>query len=350
VRAFGSDRVEPGDGAQVVLTCVRAKGWLARIPKTLTTSQHPGTAILWEEQFFEVVAADAQTGGGVRYVLEPWRDEDVIRVSEAYDEGSEQRRDAEVIAAGKREKGRVLANFLGIFTGQLPAIVQQRLAGELGILPTRLTFLSLLLPFAYLLWWINETVRRVMHADAGPMPIAFTLIAFYLLAESIVRLQIVWAQARPVGSAAGGILYLLFYAVAGKRTAAVSPFTVEKGFSVRYTSPDKETELRDAYVMREPLLTLLSVQEQKVLARRFGYDFRKHAFKVAGFMLVMSIAGVVTTFASLRHETTVSAIFSLVTALVIGGEQMFRLPALRRGPTPSFLGFIVRPLTRKLFR
>ncbi|MGZ7081084.1 MAG: hypothetical protein ACXVJT_16840 [Thermoanaerobaculia bacterium] len=350
MRAFGSDRVEPGAGAQLLLSCIRSKGWLARIPKTLTTSQHPGTAILWDERFFEVVAADTQPDGGVRYVLEPWRDEDVIRVSEAYDERSEQRREAEVLAAAKREKGRIIANLLGIFTGQLPAIVQQRLAGELGILPTRLTFLSLVLPFIYLIWWVNEAARRFMHADAGPMPFAFTLIAIFLLVESVVRLQIVWAQSRPVGSAAGGILYLLFYAVAGKRTKAVSPFTVDKGQGVRYTSPDQETELRDAYMMREPLLTLLSVEEQNALARRFGYDFRKHAFIVAGFLLVMSLAGVVTTIMSLRHGTTVSAVLSLLTALALGSEQLLRLPALRRGPTPSMLAFFIRPLTRKLLR
>ena len=37
-------------------------------------------------------------------------------------------------------------------------------------------------------------------------------------------------------------------------------------------------------------------------------------------------------------------------ALAIGGEQVLRLQALRRGPAPSMLAVVVRPFTRKLLQ
>src|SRR6267378_2805299 len=95
MRPFGYDRVRSGHGDQWILVARRSKGWLPRVPKTLTSAEHPGTAILWEDRFFEVVTADASAGGSIRYVLEPWRDNHVIRVSEPYDEASEERRAAE---------------------------------------------------------------------------------------------------------------------------------------------------------------------------------------------------------------------------------------------------------------
>lgn len=350
MRAYGSDRIRPGKGEQVVLFSRRSKGWVPRVPKTLTSAQHPGTAVLCEDRFFEVVSAEAAEGGGVRYLLEPWRDEHVIRVSEPYDEASELRRDVEYRASLSREKGRKAANLLGVFTGHLPAAVQQQLANELGVLPARLTFFSFLLPLLYLIWCANAFARREINPNSGPLPTPFIILGVYLFFETAVRFHIVWSQGRPVGSAAGGIAYMLFYAVAGKRVSAVSPFKVEKGYNLYFTSPDEETALRDALSMREPLLTLLSAEEQAALAQRFGFDYRKHGFIVAWLLLAMSVAGVATALVSLQNGPRMSAILSLVTAVAVGGEQVRRLQALRRGPAASALAVVVRPIARKLLR
>src|SRR2546430_17376382 len=89
MRPYGSDRVRARDGERVVLASRLSKGWVPRVGKTLTTAEFPGTAVLWEERYFEVVDAHALPQGGVEYVLEPWREHHVMRVVQQYDEPSE---------------------------------------------------------------------------------------------------------------------------------------------------------------------------------------------------------------------------------------------------------------------
>src|SRR5258706_9014327 len=74
MQAYGSDRVRSEDGERVVLLSRIPKAWTPRAPKTLTTAEFPGTAVLWEERYFEVLSAEALPQGGVRYVLGPWQE------------------------------------------------------------------------------------------------------------------------------------------------------------------------------------------------------------------------------------------------------------------------------------
>ena len=347
MQAFGGDRVRAGRGEQRILFARRSKGWLPRVPKTLTTAEHPGSAILWDERFFEVVTADPAPAGGVRYVLEPWRDNHIIRVSEPYDAASEERREVEHTRALARENGRKVANLAGMVTGLLPAIVQEQLGSELGLVTTKLTAFSLLVPLAYLVWFFVEWSHRIIN-HAGAMPLSLILTAIYLFFESAARLNIVWSQSRPIGSILGFFPYLLFYLVAGKRAGAVSPFEVPRGQGTFRTEPSEDVALLDAYSMREPLLTLLSTAEQAALAQRFGYEYRKQGFVVAWVILAASSAGVVSALVSLQYGLRFGALCSLLLGILLGGEQIFRLSALRAGPTPSMLAAVVRPLTRKL--
>ncbi len=350
MEAYGTDRVRPGKGDQYILFCRRPKGWLARVSKTHTSALHPGTAVVWQERIFEVVAAEKAEGGGVRYVLEPWRDEHVIRVSDSYDEGSEAQREDAYRAALKREKGRKFANLAGVFTGLLPAVVQEHLGSELGLLPTKLTSLSLLLPLIYIVWVANDVVKGILDSSAKTLPLPFAFMAGYLLVECAVRLEIVWFHRRPIASAVGFAGYLVYYLLIGRTTGAMSPFTVPKGEKLFITTPPDDVALRDAYTLREPLLTLLSPEEQKALQVRFGFDYRKHAVTVAWILLGFAAAGVVTSLVSLQYGPRFGAILSLLAAILVGGEQASRLTALRKGPAGSFLAVLVRPFTRKLLR
>ena len=54
---YGSDRVRV-DGERIVLSSRLPKGWTARVERTLTSAEFPGTAVLWDEQYFEVIGAD----------------------------------------------------------------------------------------------------------------------------------------------------------------------------------------------------------------------------------------------------------------------------------------------------
>jgi len=346
VRAFGSDRVS-SSGKRLIVVCPRPKGWVARVPKTYTSAEHPGTAVLWEDCYFEVVVEEI-SGESVRYVLEPWLEHNIMRVTDAYDEASELRREAEHRAAVKRAAGRRTANFLGVLTGHLPARVQEALGSELGILPTRLTFISLILPFLFEVWAVNQMVRCYMTGT--PISLWLLLLAGYIGAESALRLQIVLSQSRPIGSTVGFILYSLFYALAPRGIARVAPLKIDKRQALLGTPPPPDIELQDAIHVREPFLTLLSPPEQLLLAKRFGYDYRRQAFRIAWVILIISMAGVVSTVAKLRDSASVSLILSLILASIVALEQVQRLATLRRGPAGSVLAFLVRPFARKLLR
>src|SRR5213075_2326954 len=108
MQAFGSDRVRQGDGEQIVLSSRLSKGWTPRVEKTLTSAEFPGTAILWEECYFEVVSVEDLQHGGVRYVLEPWRDHDAMRVTDRYDAESEAGRVEEHRRSLKQESAMLL--------------------------------------------------------------------------------------------------------------------------------------------------------------------------------------------------------------------------------------------------
>lgn len=344
MRAFGSDRLKTS-GKQLIIHCPRAKGWVARIPKSYTNPEHPGTAVLWEESYFEVIVEDISPQS-VRYVLEPWKNENVMRVTDAYDEASEIRREAEHKTAVKRAAARRTANFFGVFTGHLPARVQEELASNLGIMATRLTFYSLILPLLFITWAINVVVRAMMTEK--PVSLMLLLLSIYLAIESMIRLNIVWTQSRPIGSAIGFILYSLFFAFAPKKLGAVAPIKNEKRSAVFGELAPPDIALQDAYTVREPLLTLLSPQEQALAAERFGYDYRKESFRIAWVILAFSIAGVVTSIVTLKQGFRLSALVSLVTAGFIAIEQIRRLSALRRGPAGSVLGALARPFVRKI--
>ena len=80
---YGGDRVRSA-GGKIVLHSNISKGWTPRRDRTNVHAEFPGTAVLWDDEYFEVVHAELLPQGGVRYVLEPWRDEHVIRVFDRY--------------------------------------------------------------------------------------------------------------------------------------------------------------------------------------------------------------------------------------------------------------------------
>ena len=79
------------DGAVVLICRLAKEGWTARVPNTLTRSEHPGTAILWDEAYYEVVDINV-IANGVEYTLAPWSESHTMRVSDAYDAKSEAKR------------------------------------------------------------------------------------------------------------------------------------------------------------------------------------------------------------------------------------------------------------------
>lgn len=338
MRPHGTDRLRPPDGERFVLASRIDKGWVARVGKTLTSAEFPGTAVLWEERYFEVVEARPLPQGGVEYVLEPWRDNNVMRVVQQYDEPSEVGRVAEHRAQLARERNRKTANLAALFTGHLPAVVQNRMAENLGLLPYRVTFVSVIGMYAVVVGCVLWMVSYVMRQETPPTVLIVTTA--YLGIETTARFFIVWTQNRPIGSTVGLLGYIVWWLLTGRR--GTSPFAVEKGFDVVITEAPDDVKMRDLLMMREPFLSLLPAELQERIAARFpSYDYRRYSTGIAVAILVFSVIGIAS---SLYRE----AFVSFLVAVALACEQVYRLAVLRRRPVGSVFGLLVRPFVRKL--
>jgi hypothetical protein len=345
MQPFGTDRVRPGEGERVFLSSRYSKGWNARVEKTLTTAQFPGTAVLWEERYFEVVVAETLPQGGVRYTLEPWLEQHAMRVVDRYDAEAEDERVAAWRKSIVREKQRKTVNAVAFLAGHLPVRVQEAMGSELGIIPLRMTYLSLLTELAIVAAILFDIVRRVSAEEAIPNW-EVILFAFFFI-EMGIRYMFAFTQARPIGSTIGLIVYLIVYAGRGKREMP-NALVGEKGLGLYIREEEEDTKLRDAFLIREPLITLLSPADQERVAQRFHYDYRRQSANVAVIFLIFSVAGVITSLHTLRAHSSLSALISLLCAAGLALEQLFRLASFRRGPTGSILGVLARPFARKL--
>jgi hypothetical protein len=332
----GADRARQA-GDKVILHSAIAKGWTPRTPKTLTNSEHPGTAVLWDEQYYEVIEATALPTGGVRYVLMQWREDHTIRTFESYDAQSEELRIADHERVRRQRRAGFLTNLSGVFLGFLPAPVQMHLENELGVRATRMTLLSCVLVMTTLGICIYAQVDARMRRAESPVPGLLWPILGLLAFEVVIRFFVVMSQGRPMGSILGSIAYAIYRPLSGKRDQLPSA-SGGRGYSVAFTPPAEDVIVRDALTLKEPLLTLLTSAEQKRLAERVGFDYRRTASGVAWVILVAAALGAYTS-------TTPLGMF---VAAAVAIEQALRLVKLRREPVGSIFGLLVRPFVRSL--
>lgn len=345
MRAYGADRVRLA-GGKVILHSRISKGWTPRTEKTLTSAEFPGTAVYWDEQYFEVLAADLLPAGGVRYVLAAWSDHHAIRVFEPYNDVSEARLAEDFERAARQRKHSLAASLSAMFLGHLPAPVQMHLANELGVFPHRMTLWSVLLVVVTTGAAVLVSIDTYMKGVPNPIPDAVLLLVFFMLAEAVFRFFVAMTQLRGMGSMLGILVYLLFWLLHPNRGRLVSPFQSAKGEGLMSLPPPPGVEQQDALEMRAPLLTLLRPSEQLLLAERYGFDYRRHASGVAWVMLVCSALGVASMVP--KAPQSVSALVSLVCAGLVALEQVMRLFAFQRGPAGSVFGALVRPFARDL--
>jgi phage shock protein PspC (stress-responsive transcriptional regulator) len=347
MHAHGSDRVRSA-GDKIVLHSRIPKGWTPRTPKSATHSEFPGTAVLWEDAYYEVISAEGLPAGGVRYVLAPWADHHAIRVAERYDAESEAQRLADFELVTRQRKHSKAAHLAGVLLGHLPSQVQNHLANELGVRPTRMTLLSIVLSLTIVGTCIWLYVDSLIEQTPSPVSDLMWIFAAYLMLDSAVRFLVAMSQDRAMGSIPGFLIYLVVWLVAPNRGKLVSPFAENKGEKVFMIPPPEDVALRDLYLMRAPLLTLLTPAEQIRLAQRFGFDYREHAYGLTWSILVCAALGIGTSVATLSRGATVSALTSLLLAAFIVLEQIIRLLAFRRGPAGSIFAIFVRPFARDL--
>ena len=347
MRPYGSDRLREVAGKSI-LHSRTPKGWTARVLRTNTSAEFPGTAIYWDELYFEVVSAETLPAGGYRYVLEPWKDENAIRVFEAYDDASEAQRVAAYQAALARERNRTRTNVLAVFAGHLPSIVQEHLASEWGVIAPRLTMISAVPPLVLFGFLIYLTAAAVVDLKPNPFSLLAMFVAGYMAIDSALRLFIATVGNRPLGSFPGLLLYIAYYYLFARHSALPGPFTQPKGTALFTLPPPDDVVLRDKLATRGAFLTLVSRDEQLRLAERYGFDYREHAYGMAWIILIGSTLGTITSAVKFAYGTSPLSILTVFIAGALAVEQVKRLIAFRTGPSGSMLAFAVRPFLRDL--
>jgi hypothetical protein len=179
---------------------------------------HPGTAVQIGEDLFEVVSAE-KSGGEWVYRLEPWPEQEPIRVCIEWGEAQERRFIAGLREDRIRERKRILAWSAQALLGFLPAKHQDRLYETIGLDPPRATFWSAALevavtfPFAVL--FIVNSIAGGMGGPGGQVPAWIGLAAIVAAAEGAFRLIAVVSTGNPIGS--------LLFVVLGLRLKSEGP-------------------------------------------------------------------------------------------------------------------------------
>lgn len=333
-RPFGTDHLDVAPEGTLVLHAGHPKGWRGRGTATQTTSAHPGTAIHWEGELWEVVSAVDFPGGGVRYELSRWDERHAARHVDRYDEASERRRAEGRTSDRRRTHGFVRALLLSPLYGLLPAPAQQQIENKTAFPAPVLTLVSALIGFVY---GVVSLMSILISAVGGPqfLPSWAAFPGLYVLVESGARGMVAVAQGRPVGSFFGEAAWTLL----GKKEAAPEV--------AREDEPGEE--LYDLFKMREPLIALLSEADQRLAAEGYGFDFvrwgRVTALLLLGGFGPMALA---TAIALLVAPSPGDVILLLVSA-PITVEQIPRLSRLWRGePASSFLRVVARPFCATL--
>ncbi|HEX4441801.1 MAG TPA: hypothetical protein VH854_17130 [Thermoanaerobaculia bacterium] len=340
-RAYGGDLLERIDGTDRVLFCPLAKGWAPRRERTLTTAEYPGTAVSWGDEIFEVAAAEPLAEGGVRYRLVPWREGHAIRRMEPYDAPSEAARAAGRADIERRVAARRLSIVLAPLAGLLPGRVQERLESEFGAPALAMTITSAAPLFLVGFLGVFDGLLRGLGGGLG-LPGWLALpgpIAFYLLIESSLRLASAVATGQPMGSLP---VVLAWEATAAFRTPA----------SARRASPLPAESDADRFRMLEPLLSLLSPDDQRRLSERFGFDPIRWGRITAVLLLLVCGSNVLAAAVNAAAGRAGGADAAwLVAGTPLAIEQIVRLRRLReRRAAGSVLGALVRPLARRLLR
>jgi hypothetical protein len=346
MQPFGTDRVRVA-GSKIILHAQRSKGWVARVPKLGTHSEHPGTAVQWDESCYEVISAEAGQGERVTYVLVPWREDVVMRMVVVYDEATEAARAAENKSLERSRRLNFLTRLLSMLAGNLPAPVQNHLARELGVSPVRMTLASCALAMMLFGIVIYFQAGARLAQTESPVPPWLGVLALALVVDVAPRFLVVMLQNRGVGSMFGTLLYSIYWAASPRRRMLPAPFT-EHGDRLFMLAPAEDVQRRDELELYGPLLGLLPREDQLRLVKLAGFDYRRNSVPLAWVILFFSILGVVTSWMALRESPM--AAFSLLVAAGLAVEQVVRLQSFRSGPAGSVLGFLVRPFVRRLLR
>jgi hypothetical protein len=345
-RAFGADQARIGKSGEIELLCPFAKSWTPRGARTLTSPEHPGTAVEWDGRILEVLDADPAAGGGIRYRLAAWEERHAIRRLERYDEVSESIREGDRRDRRRDFGKRRLAILLAPLAGLLPADIQNKMERDFGAPALKMTIASAVplffIGFLGLVAFLVGNAGGTMDLPgwiAPPLP-----IAAYLFGESALRLASAIAGQEPIGSLPVALGFAIWQSVRRPREAPAG------GSSESAANALDEQGLQDRFRVLEPVLAFLSVREQEFLAGRFGFDAVRWGRITAGVLLGASALNTIVSLAAFgAGDGFLWSILWLLPVGYLAVEQVLRLKALARGgPAASILGRLVRPFARPL--
>lgn len=199
---LGADRVETGPDGGIILACPAPKSWTPRAARTLTSSEHPGTAVEWEGLLYEVRDAIPGADGGIRYALAPWEEKHAIRRMERYDAVTEEIREAERRDRRRDFEKRRLSILLAPLAGLLPGEVQKRMERDFGASAVLMTTASALPLFIV---GFLGLVGVIVGMAGATLPLPSWLappapLAVYLFGESALRLSSAIGSGEPMGT------------------------------------------------------------------------------------------------------------------------------------------------------
>ena len=283
---FVPDRVVPasdGGSADLWVYAILPKiGWVPHSAGDFARAEHPGSAIRYHGQIYEVMRVEETAEGGYafRYRLRPWDPQYVIR--HLVDYTLEAQRDAAESdqEMARAERLRSLILWLFPIAGFAPDPLQREWGKKTGLSLTLISFGSALfgLAVAFLMRGSLEDTR-------------FVYVIYYLALESFARLLWIAVHHRPRGSLLLTLPYLLWQRLKQRRRPESAP---EAGAALRTREDEvrpgrsgNSLEIRSAYfdtalaasdpVMYEQRLyrPMRWYQEGKGLSRRWIYELQR---------------------------------------------------------------------------
>ncbi|MDH3814691.1 MAG: hypothetical protein OEV48_09400 [Acidobacteriota bacterium] len=227
--------VIPGLGSELTVSSRRLDlGWRE------ARGQVPGTAVVWREGSFEVVAR-SEVGRGDRWTLRGWDEASAMRVvftltRESIREIADQAA-SETRGARTRKSTVLLLPLLGL----APSELQKRWADGWGLNAERATQISAVSESLVGSLGIIQVAASAFGGETF-MPIWLAYLGVFLFASGFARLALVAADGEPVGS----VLGLALLPLTSKRI----PATPENAPSVRLFDPVAEALVLESPVHR----------------------------------------------------------------------------------------------------
>jgi hypothetical protein len=331
----------------IVLICPLSKSWTPRAARTLTVSEHPGTAVEWEGRLYEVRDAIPGADGGMRYGLAPWEEGHAIRRMERYDAVSEEIREAERRERRGDVARRRLSILLAPLAGLLPGEIQKEMERDFGAPAVLMTVASAAPLFVV---GFLGLVGALIGMAGATLPLPHWLappaaVAVYLFGESALRLASAIGAGEPMGTLAA--VLVLAVSRAARRP---QPAPAAKSRPEMLPAGEEDTRDRDLFHVLEPVLALLPPSEQETLVLRFGFDAIRWGRKTAAVLLAAAVLNTVFSLAAFSQPGSLfGEILWSLPALYLAIEQVRRLRTFNAGRAAgSVLGRLVRPFAKRL--